>query len=478
MRNLLFAIFIVSLFSCQPKSETPPPRPNIIYILADQWRAQDIGYAGNRDVKTPNLDQLAAKSVVFTTAVSGCPVCSPHRASLLTGQYPLTHGVFYNDKPLPNEALTIAEVLKEEGYQTGYIGKWHVNGRSENETVEESRNAPIPQDRRQGFDFWRVNECTHDYTNGFYYDEKNRKHFWEGYDAFVQTDTAIQYMKAHAGKEPFLLFLSWGPPHAPYQTAPEVYQQIYNDPEEIILRQNVPREEADKAREQIAGYYAHIAALDKAMGDILQALKENDLEKNTILVFTSDHGDMLWSHGMEKKQKPWDESILVPFLVHYPAKLGTAGKKIALPINTPDIMPTLLGLSEVSIPRTVEGKDFSALMKSDVQSLQDSAALIQCPVPFHQWNYQKGGREYRGVRTPRYTYARDLQGPWLLYDNQQDPFQMNNLINQPAYAGVQTKLEEALQEKLAATHDEFLPGDAYMQQWGYSYDANDSLKPF
>jgi arylsulfatase A-like enzyme len=476
MQSLTLLFIITVLFSCQPKNEAPPLRPNIIYILADQWRAQDIGYAGNREVKTPNLDQLAAKSVVFTTAVSGCPVCSPHRASLLTGQYPLTHGVFYNDKPLPNEALTIAEVLKEEGYQTGYIGKWHVNGRSENETVQESRNAPVPQDRRQGFDFWKVNECTHDYTSGFYYDEQNQKHFWEGYDAFVQTDTAIQYMQTHAGKDPFLLFLAWGPPHAPYQTAPEVYQQIYNDPEEITLRENVPREEAAKAREQIAGYYAHIAALDKALGDILQALKENDLEKNTILVFTSDHGDMLWSHGMEKKQKPWDESILVPFLVHYPAQLGTAGKKIELPINTPDIMPTLLGLSDVSIPGTVEGKDYSALMKSDAQSLQDSAALIQCPVPFHQWNYQKGGREYRGVRTPRYTYAHDLQGPWLLYDNQQDPFQMSNLINQPAYAEIQASLEEKLKEKLTATHDEFLPGDAYMQRWGYTYDPQDSLR--
>jgi len=477
MRNLTLIILIAALFSCQPKEENRPARPNIIYILADQWRAQDIGYAGNPEVITPNLDKLAQQSVVFTNAVSGCPVCSPHRASLLTGQYPLTHGVFYNDKPLKNEALTIAEVLKEEGYQTGYIGKWHVNGHTKGETYRESRNAPVTEDRRQGFDFWKVNECTHNYVDGFYYDEQNKKHFWEGYDAFVQTDTAIQYMRTKAENDPFLLFLSWGPPHAPYQTAPEEYQQLYANPEKVTLRENVPEEAADKAREQIAGYYAHIAALDKAVGDILQALKENNLEENTILVFTSDHGDMLWSHGMVKKQKPWDESILVPFLVHYPAKLGKAGKKIETPINTPDIMPTLLGLSNVSIPESVEGKDFSTLISSnDTQSPQDSAALIQCPVPFHQWNYQKGGREYRGVRTPRYTYARDLQGPWLLYDNYQDRFQLNNLINEPDYAPIQSVLDNELEKKLAATNDEFLPGDVYMERWGDAYDFQDSIR--
>ena len=474
IKYLNVIVTFICLLGCATKEEEITP-PNIIYILADQWRAQDMGYAGNSDVQTPNLDQLAQQSVVFTNAVSGCPVCSPHRASLLTGQYPLTHGVFYNDKPLRNEALTIAEVFKEEGYQTAYIGKWHVNGRRENETVQESRNAPVPQERRQGFDFWKVNECTHDYNNSFYYDENDEKHFWEGYDAFAQTDMAIRYMQEHREGNPFFLFLAWGPPHAPYHTAPEEFSNKYGE-EDVTLRANIPREYEEVARKQIAGYYAHIAALDQALGELLQALKDNNLEEHTMVVFTSDHGDMLWSHGMEKKQKPWDESILVPLLIHYPAVLGTEAKRIETPMNTPDIMPTLLGLSKVSIPSTVEGKDFSPLLSNNAQSAMDSAALIQCPVPFHQWNYLQGGREYRGVRTPRYTYVRDLQGPWLLYDNFKDPYQQNNLCNQPDHAEIQEKLEQQLQQKLTATHDEFLPGDAYMQQWGYTYDQKDSIR--
>lgn len=476
MKYLIAIIFLLSLLGCKTQQEeVSTKQPNILFILADQWRAQDFGYAGNTDVQTPNLDKLAGQSMVFTRAVSGCPVCSPHRASLLTGQYPLTHGVFYNDKPLRNEAVTMAEVLKEEGYQTGYIGKWHINGRTENETVQESRNAPVPEDRRQGFDFWKVNECTHDYNNSFYYDENNEKHFWGGYDALVQKDTAIQYMKDHKEGDPFLLFLAWGPPHAPYHTAPEEFSNQFGE-EDVTLRPNVPEEYEDVARKQISGYYAHMAALDQAIGEILQAIKDNGMEENTIVVFSSDHGDMLWSHGMEKKQKPWDESILVPLLVRYPAALGTEGKTIETPINTPDIMPTLLGLSKVNIPSTVEGKDYSPLLSNATYSEIDSATLIQCPVPFHQWNYLQGGREYRGVRTPRYTYTRDLQGPWLLYDNLKDPFQQNNLCNQPEYAEIQEKLEQHLQQELAATNDEFLSGDAYMAQWGYSFDNKDSVR--
>ena len=132
-------------------------------------------------------------------------MCSPTRASILTGQYPLTHGVFHNDKPLRNEVETIAEVYKEHGYITGYIGKWHLNGHPEGENTWEHRKLPVPKNRRQGFDYWKVLECTHDYNSSFYYDENNKKHFWEGYDAEVQTDSAITFI--HRNKNnPFLLF--------------------------------------------------------------------------------------------------------------------------------------------------------------------------------------------------------------------------------------------------------------------------------
>jgi arylsulfatase A-like enzyme len=443
-------------------------KPNLVFIFADQWRAEATGYAGNKDVRTPNLDRLAKESVNFCNAVSGCPVCSPYRASLLTGQYWLTHGIFYNDKPLNPDAASVGKAFAGAGYHTGYIGKWHVNGHGKDGSLQEGRQAFIPPERRQGFEFWRVCECTHNYNKSLYYADTPVKRYWDGYDAIAQTREAQKYIRRHADDSPFVLFVSWGPPHAPYETAPEKYRRMVPDQAGITLRPNVPESLKKTARKELAGYYAHIAALDDCIGDILTTLEECGLEENTILVFTSDHGDMLRSHSQTKKQKPWDESIRVPFLLRYPAVLRGKGRTIDMPINSPDIMPTLLGLSGVPIPESVEGRDFSGVVKG-TQAPDKDAALIMCPVPFHQWNYERGGREYRGVRTRRYTYVRDLNGPWLLYDNQTDPYQLKNLCNNPAYARVQQRLEEILSRKLEETNDKFLPGPEYMARWGYQW---------
>jgi arylsulfatase A-like enzyme len=241
--------------------------------------------------------------------------------------------------------------------------------------------------------------------------------------------------------------------------------------ENIKLRPNVPKDQEEKARKDLAGYYAHIAALDDCVGDILKTIKETGIEDNTIFVFTSDHGDMLYSHGWQRKQKPWDESIKVPFLLRYPAVLGKKAKEIDVLFGAPDIMPTLLGLSGIKIPRTVEGEDFSRVFAGKKKS-KKQAALISCPAPFGEWTRKKGGREYRGVRTRRYTYARTLKGPWLLYDNKKDPYQLNNLCNKPKYAKLQQRLESVLAKRLEETNDDFLSGWDYIKKWKYVVHEN------
>ena len=440
-------------------------RPNVVFLLADQWRAQATGFAGDPNAVTPNLDRLASHSVRFTTAVSCCPVCSPYRASLITGRYPLSHGVFLNDVTLSTDAVSIAQAFGAAGYDTAYIGKWHLDGHG--------RSAFIPADRRQGFEYWKVLECTHDYNRSYYYADLPEKLQWPGFDAIAQTQDACAYIRTHGRDKPFMLILSWGPPHDPYQTAPQRFRERF-DPATIQLRPNVPVESAAKARTDLAGYYAHIAALDECVGQVLDTLDKTGRAKDTLLVFTSDHGDMLGSHSMTHKQKPYDESILVPLLVRLPSSMSTTVARIETPINTPDLMPTLLGLCGISIPKTVEGSDFSALLLEG-KSFDNEAALIECPSPFGQWERRNGGREYRGIRTHRYTFVRDLQGPWLLFDNQNDPYQMDNLVNRPAFAGLQRRLEQLLAAKLQQTGDEFLPGLDYIRRWNWTVDDNGTV---
>ncbi|MBN1579352.1 MAG: sulfatase [Anaerolineae bacterium] len=442
-------------------------QPNVIFVFGDQWRAQATGYAGNPVVQTPNLDRLAGECVDFTRAMAGCPVCSPYRASLLTGQLPLTHGVFVNDVYLQPNASSLAHVFADHGYDTAYIGKWHVDGHG--------RSSYIPPERRQGFDYWKVLECTHDYNQSAYYaGDSDEKLTWEGYDAIAQTHDAQRTIRERDPDKPFLLVLSWGPPHAPYGTAPEKYRALY-DPADIALRPNVPESIAARARADLAGYYAHCTALDDCVGDLLSTIRDCGIEEDTIFCFTSDHGDMLGSHGQYKKQRPWEESIRVPFLLRYPALLGRTGRQVDGLIDAPDIMPTLLGLCGIAAPGTVEGLDYSGYLQGG-DDPSDGAALIMCPQPFGQWTAsQHGGRAYRGLRTQRYTYTRTLDGPWLLYDNDRDPYQLENLVGKTAYAGLVDELDGWLQRKLDATGDAFLPGLAYIRQWGYTVDETGTV---
>jgi arylsulfatase A-like enzyme len=440
--------------------------PNVVFVLTDQWRRQATGYGGDPNALTPNLDKLATQSVNLSNAVSGCPVCCPYRASLLTGQYPLTHGVFLNDLCLSPKGVTLAQAYAQAGYDTAYIGKWHLDGHG--------RASYIPPERRHGFDYWKVLECTHNYNRSFYYAANSKtKLTWAGYDARSQTDDARGYIRKHAtGAKPFIIVLSLGPPHNPYQTAPSKYRKLY-DSKKIKLRDNVPARAQGGARRDLAGYYAHISALDACVGDLLATIDQAGIADNTIFVFTSDHGDMLGSQGMSRKQKPWDESIMVPFLVRYPAGLGRKPRTIDMPINTPDIMPTLLGLSGIAIPKTVEGVDFSAVLAGRTEAAND-AALITCPSPFGEW-YRGQGREFRGVRTRRYTYVRDLNGPWLLYDNQADPHQLKNLTGEAESADLQKRLDALLMKKLKSTGDEFLGGRKYIAKWGYKVNSRGTV---
>jgi len=460
----LAASLLVSLSVLQ--AAEPATKPNIVILLTDQWRATATGYGGDPNVKTPALDRLAAEGISFRNAVSVCPVCTPYRAALMTGRWPTSTGMFLNDLYLPERELCMAQILKQAGYTTAYIGKWHLDGHG--------RHSYIPPDRRKGWEYWKAAECDHSYHHSHYYaGTSNEKKFWDGYDAFAQTKDAREYIRQHARQgQPFALMVSFGSPHFPHDTAPQVYKELY-PPEKIQVSPNVPEAMRKKAQRESQGYYAHCTALDKCVSDVLRVLSETGLEEKTIVLFSADHGEMMGSHGCppSMKQQPWDEAAHVPLLLRYPAAHGHHGRVVQTALTTPDILPTLLGLAGVAIPATIEGEDFSPLIRGGPEQ-PDRTALYMGVAPFAGSGFNK---EYRAIRTGQYTYVRDLQGPWLLFDDEKDPYQLKNLVAAPEYATLCRQLDDRLQATLRKIGDPFRPAAYYIKQWGLKVAPGDSI---
>ena len=447
-----------------PAAETA--KPNIVFLLADQWRASATGYAGDPNVKTPNLDRLAKEGLSFRNAVSVCPVCTPYRAALMTGRYPTSTGMFLNDAHLPDVEVCIAETLKAAGYATAYIGKWHLDGRG--------RSSYIPPERRQGWEYWKAAECDHTYNRSHYYTgNSDEKQFWTGYDAFAQTEDARRYIRDRCAARGRSSCSSPTACHISRTRRRQRNIRALYPPEKIQLPPNVPAAMRAEARREAQGYYAHCTALDKCVGAMLQTLDETGIADNTIFVFTADHGEMLGSHGCPPKMKQvcWSESANVPFLLRYPPLPGGKGRTVNAPLTTPDIFPTLLGLAGVKSPPTVEGEDLSPLIR-DGREADGRDALYMGVSPFVARDFAK---EYRALRTDRYTYVRGLDGPWLLFDDRKDPYQMDNLVAKPESSALCQELDARLQAQLKKIGDDFQPGRYYLDRWGYKVTPGSSV---
>jgi arylsulfatase A-like enzyme len=433
-------------------------KPNIVFVFSDQHRACTTSLEGAA-VKTPNLERMASEGITLKNTISNAPVCTPWRAAFLTGQYPLTNGVFLNDVRLRTDGPTLGACLKAGGYRTGYVGKWHLDG------SERTAFTP-PGPRRQGWDYWAVLNCTHSYLKSKYYlngDDQVRE--WDGYDATSQTDVALDFIEQSSEQDqPFALILSWGPPHNPYRDVPDEYLDAYPvDQAEVRPNCTAPN------KEELSGYYAHVTALDKQLGRVQDLLEQKGLMDNTVFIYTSDHGDMVGSHGEQRKQKPWDESIRVPFVIRCPDQVGK-GITLKKPINMVDLMPTLLSFAGIEAPPTVEGRDLSPMFKGNEPD-GDDVALTMCIAPFAEYT----GLPWRGVQTSRYTYTRRLDGPWLLYDNETDPYQLNNLIDKPDHASLQFELEGFLTRLLEERKDPFEPASYYIEKWGFEVDEKGAV---
>lgn len=458
-------------------------KPNLIYIFADQWRRQAVGFEGEDQVFTPNIDTFAREGAIFSNAVTCSPLCSPHRASLLTGRYPISTGVYTNckvgaDVMLSSDEVCISDVLAESGYQTGYIGKWHLDLPELNVTDQPISAAAgwdaytPPGPKRHGFKYWYSYGAWDEHLTPHYWKDSSEKIKVNQWSAQHETDQAINFIQNRDREQPFALFLSWNPPHSPFDQVPEKYKKLY-DLDQIRMRKNVTQsaftvhtgEPVDGGIEELKdkqlNYFAAISGIDDQFGRILRLLKEEKLELNTIVVLTSDHGEMMGSHGLMAKHVWYEESIGVPFFIRWPNVIPE--KRTDLLLNTVDIMPTLLRLLDLEIPISVEGTDLSGFLLNRETGGPEEAFISAFPGRKEAIDaFVEAGldnREYgwRAVRTYDYTYVLHhgyAPGDKLvryLYDLKADPYQLQperieNISEHPLARELERKLQCWLRE--------------------------------
>jgi arylsulfatase A-like enzyme len=427
-------------------------KPNILFVFSDQHRWCDLNCYGNQAIYSPHFDAFAQKGVQFTNCISNSPLCVPARGTILTGLHALKHGAMANDLPINLELESIAHVLTEQGgYHTGYIGKWHLAGVPRNQYIQEGNG-------RLGFKDWKVANCTHRYMGSYYDDENNERHTIEGYEPIKQTDLAIDFIqRRQQAPSPWALFLSWGPPHDPYLEVPDKYLQMYEE-KQLDVRDNVGERamanlstyvNRERIESSYKGYYAHISALDEQFGRLISALEGSGQLDNTVIIYTSDHGDMLGSQGYLNKQLPWDESVKVPLMIYWKDRT-IRGIRDDL-MSLVDLPVSLLGLVGLQFTNQVDGQDLHQLFTSNEGEGVDSCYMYDLSAC-----HQASGRdiaEWRGIRTKQYTYARTIEhGEWLLYDNEADPYQLNNLIQDRRYEAIKQKLSAMLSHHISS-HD-------------------------
>lgn len=443
-------------------------KPNILFIFADQLRYSALGSSGNDVIKTPNLDKFASQGVVFDNAFSSCPICSPYRAQVFTGRYSHKNGVMDNEYKLRTDQVTIFQALKRTGYHTGFVGKWHLG------------YGPYTEDKRYGLDYIFANNCEHHYYQVEYYENERGPIKTNRWSPIVETDKAIDFIDRHCKKNngaPFSLFVGWGPPHngydseydhLPYDQYPGKFN-IY-DPAEIKLRPNVPRPLKPFTRNEIADYYGNVTGLDEEMGRLMKKLEALGIADNTIVCFSSDHGDHLrsygyggpgewWIHHSKRANKatPHEEAIHVPFIVRWPAQIK-AGQRTETMFSSVDVMPTLLSLCGLGIPEKVQGKDLSHTVLGK-QGPEPDSVYLQILGPGWPTRIKFVGF-WRGVRTKHWVYARwkdNEFGPWL-FDRENDPYERKNLAGKKEYGKIQAKMESRLQQWIKETDDPFETG--------------------
>lgn len=467
LKNTILPLTGVALAACT--SAGRPAQPNVIYVFPDQMRncalgfwneepfASQVNWQGD-PVLTPNLNRFAAESVVLTEAVSTCPVSSPHRGMLLSGMYPERNGVVLNcmaerpESTLSIDAECIGDVFSAAGYDCAYIGKLHVDAPTKNNPqcpgtyVSDRRpewDAYTAPERRHGFNYWYSYGTFDVHKHPHYWDTEGERHDVEEWSVKHETDKAIAYLQNRAGErdggKPFLMMISYNPPHSPYESTEDCMEEDYALYAGRSLGELYVRPNADTTLTKAPAmryYLANVSGIDREFGRLLKTLDELGLGENTIVVFASDHGETMCSQGVvDPKNSIYRESFNIPFVVRYPGHLTPRTDDVLL--SSVDIMPTLLGLAGLAdrIPQSVEGVDLSPALRGESGALRPQSALYM-----RNLNGERGAdnlvhgffAEARGLKTARYTFELDIDRSgaltrMLLFDDLTDPYQMQPL---------------------------------------------------
>ncbi len=428
---------------------SPKQRPNVIVFFTDQQRADSTGVHGNPMGLTPNFDRMAREGTHMAHGFTCQPVCLPARASFQTGKYAAAVNCHSNGQALPTDAKTMAHYFNAAGYCTGYIGKWHV-------CTEE----PVPVQHRGGYQNWlgaNVLEFVSDAYDCVMFDDNNEKVKMPGYRVDAQTDAAIRFIDQHQ-QDPFFLFCSYIEPHFQNHRddypAPTGYEEKYLDawmPPDL-------RTLGGTAARHLPGYYGMIKRLDEALGRIQDALKSMQLDENTIILFTSDHGCHFKTRNSEYKRSCHDSSIRIPM-----AATGgpfTSGGCLKEMISLVDMAPTLLDACGIEVPADMHGRSLLPLTQGRREGwpeevfVQISEASVSRAIRTHRWKYSVTAMDYSkiipgGASSSHYEETE-------LFDLMADPYELNNLVELDSHTRVREVMRARLLKRMAEA-DEDIP---------------------
>ena len=422
-------------------------QPNVIVFFTDQQRWDTSGLHGNPLDLTPNFDAMAMGGAHLAQTSTCQPVCGPARSCLQTGLYATETGCWRNGIPLSEDARTLAHCFREGGYDTGYIGKWHLDAGS---------RGPVPADRRFGYDYWLASntlEFTSDAYDCVMYDGDDQPVKMPGYRVDAQTDAVIRYVNEHQDN-PFFLFVSYIEPH--HQNHLDDYPPPHGYRERYAGRWTPPDLLAlgGSSQQHLGGYYGMVKRLDEALGRLRDALFSLDMLDNTVILYTSDHGCHFKTRNGEYKRSCHESSVRVPTFLTGPgfSNRGRVDEQVSLI----DLPPTLLTAAGLPVPTAMQGRSIQPLLAGQREGwpeevfIQISEAQVARAIRTKRWKYcveapgLKGG-EASG--SDRYVESE-------LYDLEYDPYELTNLIGQESHRAACDVLKERLLRRMREAGEE------------------------